>query len=94
MIRRLISSASAILAACVAALLAATQEVFAHGIGGFAIQNPVVRRLVLGALFTGVVILLLYHADAWARERVHAGAPQGAADSGDAAGSHGELKPR
>lgn len=57
--------------------LMATGTAFAHGIIGFDIQNPTVRRLVLGAMTTGVVILLLYHASVWAEERVRAEASQG-----------------
>lgn len=57
--------------------LMATGTAFAHGIVGFDIQNPVVRRLVLGAMTTAVIILLLYHANTWAEERVRAEASEG-----------------
>ena len=79
---RFASSAFTFLATLIAAVLAATQEAFAHVIGGAGIENPIVRRLLLGALLTGVVILLLYHADAWARERAHSEASQGSKAKG------------
>lgn len=63
--------------AAILTFLLGTGDVFAHGLGGFDIQNPVVRRLVLGGLATGVVILLLYHANTWAEEKVRSEASRG-----------------
>lgn len=97
---RFASSAVAFLAVLVAIALAATQEVFAHAIGGFAVENPIVRRLLLGALLTGVAILLLYHADGWARERAQSEASRGPAPSRcssapeNSQASQGDSRPR